>query len=227
MKVYLIYHNERTPVIKFTHLFVFVTLIFILLSCASTAPNRTVNYTLHKKSNDLDFMTHEIPVYVDKLFTDYEDKEIAKAIKAWNYSLNGYKYYYIADLNFDMNPYVTQSVNDTGNGLIILKIDSNNFMFQQMKFDKHVIAFVPKLGASYIYIIEDRMTANPGMINYQNVIMHEMGHTLGAMHITNYPDNLMFPVVNGMLCVDEKTARQVAENYNYNLENMNYCYFTK
>jgi len=218
--------------VKISKLFPFLSLILILIACATSTTSNlsSVNYTLHTRPPSSDTNNH-IPVYIDKLFSTAEASIISNALKAWNYTLNGYKYYYIADLQFDMDYQILQNVMNTGNGLIILRINSDNEIIDRKSFTNDVIAFVPEIGANYIYIIEDRMTKIQGVpaenINYQNVMMHEIGHTQGAMHITNDKYNLMYPVTTDMVCVDYKTAKQVAEYHGYDLNHMNYCYYSK
>jgi len=206
----------------------YLLLIIIIFGSQSINSSPTINYRLQSNYHKYDSTSHNIPVYIDKLFSSLESDEIIKAIEAWSYALNGNSNYKIVDLSFDLEYYILNKIIYINDALIILKINSDNAIIYENGFENDVIAFVPKLGSNYIYIIEDRINKIEGVpsesINYQNVVMHEIGHTQGAMHITNDKKNLMFPVTTNTLCVDEKTARQVAEIHGYDLNLMNFCH---
>lgn len=167
----------------------------------------------------------EIPVYIDIDFGEADKILIMDAITQWNYALNGYVKLNVVDDHFDMEPSVVSQCH-MGLCWMILKVNSNNLMVKtidgQVTHDNggeyHSLAWADSVGGYVVYLIRDRV--DPYQIT--GVMLHEMGHLLGAKHDDVY---LMQPHFkwNEYRCVDKFTLKMVAAWQHLPLERLNYC----
>jgi hypothetical protein len=166
-----------------------------------------------------------VSVYVDKNFGDADQVSIADAIDQWNYALNGHFKMIIVDHQFDMDQQGMQEVQDR-KSFAVLKVDENNAMVQRADqvvrkagSGDFALAFTPGPGNHAIYLVRTRIRDN-AMV--RGIVMHEMGHALGAAHT---PHGLMLANYNAETyqCVDYATVLQVATYYHWDVSSMNYC----
>jgi hypothetical protein len=161
-----------------------------------------------------------IYVYVDKNFTPAEVREITQALDQWRSAMNGHLDFQITNVQFDMED---QGLRDSqaGKAWLILQIDSHNPVVQHQDHLQHVqtLAFVDRIGGSLIYVVKDRIGDR-----LRGVLLHEMGHLLGARH---HYKTLMNPYYfnERSQCVDLETVQQVASYWHLDWQALNYCQF--
>jgi hypothetical protein len=155
-------------------------------------------------------------------FTEVERGSLGEAIGEWNYVLNGQmEIGVVGDFDSeDMGEWLKRmkESNKTGDSWLIFKIDSGNEILGEVR--EGVLAFVPELGSRFMVILGDRI----GTKDLKTIMMHEIGHMLGAMHV-NIDYTLM---VSGYGykqadCIDLLTVRQVAKYNDMDISGMNYC----
>lgn len=168
----------------------------------------------------------DIPIYIDVGFGESDKVLIDDAIMQWNYALNGYIKLHVVDTHFDMDPGILERCRQ-GNCWVILKIDSRNLSVHDIDSvikrgtpEYHALAWVNDIGGYALNIIRDRM--DPYQIT--GVVMHEMGHLLGAVHLGN---RLMQPhfIWNVYRCVDIGSLHQVAKHEHLPFGRLNYCIY--
>jgi hypothetical protein len=83
-----------------------------------------------------------------------------------------------------------------------------------------VLAFVTRHEGHVLVVVGDRL----GGRDLKTIIMHEVGHLLGAAHV-NMKGSLMYPAYgwNQVSCIDKVTVAQVAGYLELDMKQMNYC----
>ena len=191
---------------KISAIIFFITIL--ILSCISISPPK---YTTNPPQKD--FAAQTIPIAIDINFSDFEKSEIENAIQEWNGALNNSLVLQVVSKQFDMDPEELASGLNR-NELFILKIDSNSYLVPS----EQTLAFTNDLGGNFMYIITDRIYFE----NLKEIVMHEMGHLLGADHDSS---GLMMTHFDAFefRCIDKKTMQQISLMHNLNFENLNYC----
>ncbi len=161
-------------------------------------------------------------IWVDKNFGYADRLAIDDAIKQWNYALNGHVVLAVETFEYDMGMDVLREVVE-GRGWVFLRIDSTakyipDSQNGQKKY--YTLAWVNKIGGSQMWVVRDRLK-NEWV---EGVIMHEIGHMLGADHDQVY---LMQPIYNweDYRCVDYAALKRVAEYQHIPMSNLNYCVY--
>jgi hypothetical protein len=164
------------------------------------------------------------PVYVDKDYGEADQLAIQQALEQWNFAFNGQAKFVIVDSQFDMQPGLLELTVQT-NAFLILKVSSRNDMVNNVDgiaagecgHGYYAVGFTPG-GSHHVYLVRDRLANRD--IKY--IIMHELGHTLGARH---RGDGLMSVPYHqeAYQCVDQMTVLQVAEHEQLQPDHMNYC----
>ena len=160
-----------------------------------------------------------IEVFVDKQFSDDDKVSISNALNDWNYALNGYERFQIVLLDFDM---VVSDIRRAERGVLILRIDSRSRFIPKSDVDGTVVdAFTDKIGGHLIYVVRDRIS---GQTVLENVLRHEIGHTLRTRHIMD-SKSLMNPVLSPVYsrCIDYATMKSVAKEQGLNISHLRYC----
>lgn len=162
-------------------------------------------------------LTDTIPVYVDKDFSDANKREIKAALDEWNHSLNGYDTFTITDDSFDIQESVLEQVETSDQGVLILAVTADQA--ESLGGGDGTLAWVNQAGGHQLFVIVDRVGDR-----LHNVLLHELGHTLGLEH-TQVRGTLMNPYYShGIGCIDELTMRQLTEiRSRYSLDHLNYC----
>lgn len=163
-------------------------------------------------------VNREIPIWVSKDLGEADKIEISRAVEQWNFVLNGYVHLDIVDTHFDMEISAIKESVKKG-GWLIMPIDSKSSLIPiQTKPGLWTLAFVESIGGSHMYLVRERL----GNEDVFGVVMHEIGHLLGAPHVGH---KLMFNIFTRYRyqCVDYETAKAVAEYQGIAPEDLNYC----
>ena len=201
----------------------FALLFGLLVSCVSPANSahsaRGMTYSNNPAPNPGTFVIDEMPVYIDKDFSDSSRKSIQSALREWNIVLNGYALYTVQNDHMDFESLeglkAAERVETELTGIVIVQI---NHMHPIVR-DNTILAFVNELGGHQMFVVEDRI----GGRNFQAIIEHELGHALGLEH--NHARNtLMFPSYRGgVSCIDHTTVQLLATLNGWDVRRMNYC----
>lgn len=73
-----------------------------------------------------------------------------------------------------------------------------------------------------IWIVQDRIEYD---FEYEAVVMHELGHSLGLEHEPLHEDTLMYPEVAGIMCLTQWDLKKFCKIYGCDTEEMDFCYF--
>ncbi len=169
----------------------------------------------------------EIPVYMDKNFSESERASMLQAMGEWNHVLNGHMKMVVKDMEVDIRSpemkALFRQVRATGEGYMILKLNHDDPMLgDAVEEDDGTLAFVNSLGhrGHIMVVIADRI----GSRNLTAIALHEFGHLFGAMHVL--AKSLMYPAYSGRSsyhCVDKITMMQVANYQEIDPTHLNYC----
>ena len=89
--------------------------------------------------------------------------------------------------------------------------------------DPHTVGLTNHIGGHYIAIDSDKIRLFGDQDKYVMIVEHECAHALGLDHV-QIKHTLMYPAYNnGVKCVDEVTAMQLASVLSLNKENLNWC----
>lgn len=197
-------------------------LLFLLSSCSSYQLHQYHNVTPEGNLNPY----REIPFYVDEDFTLDQKVIILHAVAEMNHVLNGLIEIKIKTFHYDPRKASGQEIKKqvllTDEGVILLAVNHDDPVLSTMNQDgASTLAFVDQIGnkVHHIVVIQDRL----GERDFHQIILHEMGHALGALHVS--AESLMFPYVGVMQgdCVDKITMLQIANYQHLDPSYMNYC----
>jgi hypothetical protein len=165
-----------------------------------------------------------IPIWIDKNFGEADQISIQSALDQWSYALNGYIVFKVESRQFDMADSVLREV-AMGRAWVFLKVDSNNSFIKNQDTiyhnEKHLIlACTDQIGGGTLYLVRDRLD-NAWV---SGVMMHEIGHLLGANHHDKTLMSSAFNVENAH-CIDLETLQQVAKYQGLDYRKMNYCVY--
>jgi len=182
-------------------------------------------YYVHSNGHAAIVPTRVYHVWVDREFGVADRLSIDNAIKQWNFALNGYVRIDIETYEYNMEVGVLDRVM-RGDGWVILKIDSMNPMVEPLDRGNsgekqfYTLAWVNAIGGNRMFVIRNRIS-NTWM---EGIIMHEIGHLLGARHDEVY---LMQPHYNweDYRCVDYEALKRVAAFQVIPMSQLNYCQY--
>lgn len=193
-------------------------LVMVGLSCAARGPQPFhYTHTMGSVHNPV----RVIPIWVDGTFGDMDKLAIDDSVNQWNYALNGYVRLEVKTYTFNMGQGdILDALRD--GGWLILKITSAHPKVLELDgpASRRTLAWADSIGGYRIFVIRDRVP-NDWMAG---VMLHEMGHLLGAIHDNVY---LMQPMFNWAeyRCVDYQALKLVAEYQHLDVENLNYCVY--
>jgi hypothetical protein len=72
-----------------------------------------------------------------------------------------------------------------------------------------------------IWIVQDRIQFD---YEYEAVVMHELGHSLGLQHEPLHEDTLMYPEIQGIMCITQWDLKKFCKIYGCDTEEMDFCY---
>ncbi len=161
-----------------------------------------------------------IPVWLHSDFSTAAQINILEALKEWNISFNGqyilqFKGYFS---NLETGRLLYEKFGNANQGIIILNLPASHPL-SLVKSGDGSLAVVPEIGDHVIIVIKDQV----GYRNLKTIIMHEIGHLMGAEHI-NF-SSLMYPYygVKQYPCIDKVTMMQVAAHLKLNYKTLTYC----
>lgn len=193
-------------------IFLINIIVIILSGCTSAIPHH-YSYTKSPTST----YGRLVPIYIDHTFGEEDRLRIDEGIEQWNYALNGNLKLAVIDWNYHSNKHMDKMIvkND---GIIIIHLNSQDIV--KKNYSKTMLAFADQVPGHYIYFIRDRI-GKP--IDLKLILMHEMGHVLGAKHQKKYLMTTTFDY-KGWQCVDYDTLVQVAKVQGFDVKTGNYCY---
>jgi len=158
-----------------------------------------------------------VDLYVDRDFSSQDRQHILRAVRQWNYALNGYVEFRANLLPDTVSSKMIGEIKRTG-GWIVARVDSRHPIAQQGE-GLHALAVTVGNGRTgFVYVIGDRL----GGRDLTGVVMHEFGHVLGAGHDSA---GLMAPVYSpgGARCIDHDAMAMVADAQRIPLQQTNWC----
>lgn len=195
-----------------------LALLLSLTGCSDLLTQHHYQYTHFPVASEAVDVVY--PVYVDVDFGNADLLSIQQALEQWNFAMNGYAHFRIVNSRFDMQiSNLQQALNQ--HAYLILKISSDNPIVPtpgpEYQPGCQTLGFTT-VGGHSIYLVRDRLRN----IDVRFVLMHELGHALGARH---QKTGLMRPAYDPEYyqCVDADTAQQVATYRGWEARHLNYC----
>lgn len=141
---------------------------------------------------------HLTSVYICVDLPNEQQESAKKAIDGWNQALHQWRVFEIIEGNSSSCDYFVHETEKKPN-------------------DEHALAWAVSLGGHEIYM-------RKGLYEHDTtgILMHELGHILGAQHL---PGTLMNPYwfKHGFICPDMSTVAQVAAWNKINLSLLSWC----
>ena len=169
-----------------------------------------------------------VQLYIDETFDVGQRKDLAAAIQDWNYALNNSMRLEVKTWSLKQSDQkaTAEKINNTHQGIMILKYNSNDEDLKEYNISTGTVAFSLGVGDSHlIVVLEDRL----GGGDLKVILEHELGHALGAGHV-NSRQSLMFPYGEvpyaGSMqspCIDKITLSQVSGYNHLDMKYLNYC----
>lgn len=195
-------------------LIIFIT-ITIGVGCGSAAFGPVVhNYRYTRVMGGVTLRS--IPIYIDQNMGEADKVAVQQAIEQWNYALNGNVVLYVASWKYMGEIDEIKQIHQN-HGIIIQNLTG----LQAVEHNKgeRVLAFVNDIGGWVINVIRERIHND----DVKSVLLHEIGHILGAYHREH---DLMQPIFDpdNYHCIDLDTLKQVADRQGFDYHKGNYCF---
>lgn len=213
-------------------LYLFACLLMVFsVSCGG------VNYFTYTANDAAEHVIHpvHIPIWIDNTFSQKQVEEIKAATAEWNYVLNGQMVLHVMThqamgVDKQMREYpagfdtweegrkLVKETEKTDLGWVIFNVPTTSPHLDKNTGDG-VLAYVTGIDEHFIIVISDRF----GSRSFKDVIMHEMAHLLGAMHVR--APSLEYPIYSSAQysCIDKITVAQVAQVRKLDMDHLNYC----
>jgi len=163
---------------------------------------------------------HTLTVYVDQDFTRDERERIGLGLRQWNHVLNGLVRFRVSLLPEDPSEQTLTQLRRSG-AWIVAKVDSRHPAARERTALAMTVGGgrLGSRGGGFVYVIGDRFA----MRDLTAVMLHELGHVLGAGHDPH--GHLMAPVYdrNNGHCIDRGAVAMVASAQHLPLEQLNWC----
>ena len=207
-----------------------LVLAFCSLQCASGP----VYWTYHQGIAPQHIIHPDlIPVWIDSNFTPSQAMQIEAAVDEWNQVFNGQivmtvqthqeqgvdkkmHTYPTTFANYDAGQKLVDDSKETNLGIVFfaLKIGDKN-----LRGDDGTLAYVEGPGAHAVYAIPQRF----GSRSLKDVMMHELAHLFGALHVNAPSLETPYYSSNQYDCIDKITVAQVAAMQHLDFNSLNYC----
>lgn len=157
-----------------------------------------------------------LSLFVDRDFDENERARIVSAMRQWNYVLNGFIQIRARTLPDNPTRELLAQIKSS-RGWIVARVDSRHPIARQGE-GAQALAVTAGGQGGFVYIISDRI----GQRDLTGVLMHELGHVLGAGHGGS---GLMAPVYNSAMgrCIDRQAVALVASAHRLPLNRLNWC----
>lgn len=159
-----------------------------------------------------------LSIYIDRDFNDFERERIVYAIRQWNHVLNGFVRLRPVLLPGEPSQAMLAQIHRPGSWFVA-RIDSSHPIARRPEARQALAMTVGGSNGGYVYVISDRF----GQRELTGVVLHELGHALGAKHDEH--GHLMSPVYQSanMHCIDRGAAAMVAAAQRLPLAQLNWC----
>ena len=189
----------------------------LMTAAAATGHTRhdTAAYRYTDKPPAAALASRTLTVYVDGDFDAAERERIGLALRQWDHVLNGFVRLRPVLLSADASDGAVAQLRRQG-AWIVAKVDSQHPAAR----DRSALAMtVGNRGSGFVYVIADRFAVR----DLTAVMLHEVGHVLGAGHDPH--GQLMAPVYdrNNGHCIDRGAAAMVASAQRLPLNQLNWC----
>lgn len=196
--------------------------LLVLLCVVNLAGCTGQSYHYTQVPHDRHQVLRVIPVYVDELFSGEDKIVVDNALKEWNYALNGYVVFSVKTYHFDMQPeQIREAFLD--DGLLLMEVKEGNPIIPDDGFRFRTLGWVDNIEGHKLWLVRDRIGSRERL---RGVLLHELGHILGAVHIENHP-SIMQPAysLDNYNCLDQWTMQQMARRWHIPFEDLSYCYY--
>jgi Zn-dependent protease with chaperone function len=189
----------------------------LMTAAAATGEQRyaTSSYRYTDKPSAAAMTARTLTLYVDGDFDGAERERLGLAVRQWNHVLNGFVRLRPVVLPADASDGALAQLRRQG-AWIVAKVDSRHPAAR----DRSALAVtMGNRGSGFVYVIADRFA----MRDLTAVMLHEVGHVLGAGHDPH--GHLMAPVYdrdNGH-CIDRAAVAMVASAQRLPLNQLNWC----
>jgi hypothetical protein len=200
-------------------------ILILIVSITGCSPRDYVNHFNYIRQVSYDEWEQKvIPIGIDNRYGEMDKLAIAGAIEQWNYAFNGRVELRVVKWNNDIT--IGNDIITSG-GFLIMEVESTDTMAIQHNKDYPAIngninlAWANKIGGNTIYLIRDLVHNE----DVKYVMMHEVGHILGADHKGEYLMNMIYHR-GKCQCIDYATIKQVAKYQHIGVKEMNYCQYS-
>ena len=189
----------------------------LMAAAAATGDSRydTTAYRYTDRPSAAAMAARTLTIYIDGDFDAAERERIGLALRQWNHVLNGFVRLRPVLLPADASDSAVAQLRRQG-AWIVARVDSRHPAAR----DRSALAMtVGNRGSGFVYVIADRFAVR----DLTAVMLHEVGHVLGAGHDPH--GHLMAPVYdrNNGHCIDRAAAGMVASAQRLPLNQLNWC----